>query len=177
MMKNPFLTFLCCLPILISCTNEQKEYYDNGQLKEVYQLNNGKKKGKYIEYYRSGKTHTIHHYDYGIKVDSSTYFKEDGSIEAKDFYVNNQIKRTYFNQQEFAKIEGNADSLDRFYGIWKFYNKDGWVEREREFFIINGKTYLNQEKLLDKNGDVILGQGDYFELSLKKDTTTKITKK
>ena len=177
--KNGNIKNLCnvlaCFVLLTACNNEQMQYYDTGELHEVYRLTNGEKEGKYTEYYRNGNTRIIHHFNQGVKVDSSIYFKKDGSIKAKDFYVNGQIKRAYFDKQGFAKIEGKVDSLDRFYGVWKYYNKEGWVNRERDFFIIEGKTYLNQEKFFDENGEIILGEGDYFVVRLKQDTT-KINK-
>mgnify|MGYP000910503586 CR=1 FL=1 len=166
---------LTCFVLLTACNNKQKQYYDTGELHEVYRLINGEKEGKYTEYYRNGNTRIIHHYNQGVKVDSSVYFKKEGGVKGKDFYVNGETTRVLFNPKIYSKIAGKIDSLERFVGDVNFYNKEGWLEIQKEFLIIEDKPYLNQEKFFDKNGEIVLGEGDYFVITQKQDTT-KINK-
>lgn len=111
----------------------RKEYHDNGQLKSIGKIENGKRTGEWKGY------------DYaGVLVESVTY-KPNGSYTRKMFYENGQIKNIYrFNAEN--NLEGD---FEEFYengqlrtkgtysgqyflrtGEYKSYHKNGqlWVD-------------------------------------------------
>ena len=135
--------------ILISCnTNIKKEYYSNGNLKELKYY--GKKNSQsdsmivYFEEYKGIPKSII-----TLKEDSVYYQKkyyQNGRIESEGYYINN----------ENFKI-----------GKWEFHNIKGYKESVMEYMNIRNKSYLNQSWTFNKEGDTLYGdKGHFYETNL-----------
>lgn len=87
-------------------THVEKEYFINGGLKAVYEINNGKKNGQYIEYY------------------------QDSTLKYKQYYHNdslNGLSLTYMNGRVLERcnyVNGKKDGYYQYY----WYNDSLWFE-------------------------------------------------
>ena len=89
---------------------EEKHYHDNGQLKMVGKLVDGKRDGEWVAYFNNGQ------------VQSEGFF-ENGNREgiARVFFPNGQLR--YEGQYKNNKETGH----------WKFYNEQGKLIKEQDF--------------------------------------------
>ena len=69
------LVFIIIAIVIASCSNKETvEYYDNGNIKISYFLNNGNINGLYKLYDEDGQAKEIHIYDHNKMIDSSMFF-------------------------------------------------------------------------------------------------------
>ncbi|WP_157831476.1 hypothetical protein [Confluentibacter flavum] len=55
-------------------------------------------------------------------------------------------------------------------GIWNYYDSTGILNSTVEYIKINGKSYINQDWVFDKNGDTLKNKGSHFKIVFEKDT-------
>ena len=139
-MKFKYFLFLICLTI-ISCKDTKKEYYENGKLKAIYILKDG------------------------VLIDSSIFYnKEKSFIEKINYYLPNDSIRTKF-LNENGKVESTGLFFkNQKYGKWKYFSKEGYLQKVFEYKNIEGKQYTNQGWQFNSNGDTIMGLGNYYKL-------------
>jgi antitoxin component YwqK of YwqJK toxin-antitoxin module len=69
------LVFIIIAAVIASCSNKEAvEYYDNGNIKISYFLNNGSINGLYKLYDKDGQAKEIHIYDHNKMIGSSMSF-------------------------------------------------------------------------------------------------------
>ncbi len=85
----------------------QRYYYSNGKLKSKVLLNNGKKEGKYKEYFQNGEIKIICNYindmiDNKLEGKYTEYFS-DGTLYKCYYYINNKrmVKINYIMKMVF----------------------------------------------------------------------------
>ncbi len=89
---------------------EQKEYYENGQLKMGGKLTNGKMNGIWKAYFENGKLQSEGEFINGLRTGLGKVYYPSGKL----FY-----EGSYKNGKET--------------GHWKFYNKKGKLAKEKDF--------------------------------------------
>ncbi len=174
--------FLLTIIVLVSCskTEPKKGYYNSGELLSEYYLENNKLNGIFKEYYRNGNLKEIHNYKNDILIDSSIYYykKPSKSLRKIIFRINDSIsKYTYYNNKvnKIIKSEGMSYKDSILIGKWKYY-VNGVLIRVSEYKNIENKTYLNQEWDFNANGDTIC-VGSFFRLIKNVKDTLKINQK
>jgi antitoxin component YwqK of YwqJK toxin-antitoxin module len=158
-----------------------KGFYENGNIKDSFNLTNGVIDGKFISYYQNGRERSLNSYERGELLGEQKLWYEDGTLKSKilidnqrnktkeEFYPNGQLKKLEHTDKkdekkgiykewwdngqlkEQAEFVGNIQRV----GPWTKYHKDGHVEMEAEFK--NGDVlfhnYWNEKgKQLLKNG-------------------------
>ena len=150
--------------IVTSCSNKKEIYDEDGnKIKEFY-IDNNKLFGEYKEFYKNGNLKQIHYYKDGKLKDSSVYYDLNQKViqvqyyKGKDsLYVKNYDKEhimsegKYFNQQKIGK--------------WKYYKFTGKIEKIIEFIDLCGKQYTNQGWYFDDKGDTLKKYGNYYSMS------------
>ncbi len=156
--------------ILFSCSNRKTEYDENGNKIREYELVNNKLSGVYKEFYEDGKLKAIHIYKNGLKTDSSTYYNTKEEIVLIDKYLqNNIIYQKEFNNNillsegEFSYTSSSQLNKNQI-GKWKYYKKNGKLEKIIEYINLCGKQYTNQGWYFDEKGDTLKEYGNYFKI-------------
>lgn len=163
MIIKKILTFLFLS--LISCKEKnlyKPKYFNNGNISERFFVDNS----ILNENYFNPKDISIDE----ITLDSArVYYSEtkNGTLKKIDFYYNNNQKQVVFQNNgmilRFGLIK-DEKPIEK----WNFYN-DGKLELTREYKIIKGKPYSNQEWFFNKNQDTIYA-GFFFRFVAKSDT-------
>lgn len=164
MEKSLCILFICLA--LTSCKDTETEYFANGTLAKEYHLKNGKFDGIYKDYYENGKPKSIYIFKEGIKVDSSLFYNDKNDfIEKINYYLLGDTIKT-----KFLYSNGNVASTGLFFNgqkisHWKYFNKNGVLEKIFEYKNINGKQYTNRGWMFDNKGDTIKDAGSYYILN------------
>lgn len=163
-MKHKYLLFSICF-ILMSCKNTKEEYYPNGTIAKEYELKNGKLDGVSKEYYENGKLKAIYLLKDGVLVDSSlSYNKEKSFIEKINYYLpKDSIRTKFFHEKEKISSTGIFYNNQKS-GKWKYFNKNGELEKVFEYKNIESKQYTNQGWYFDSRGDTLKNLGNYYIL-------------
>ena len=158
------------MKISIYCANQQKKlpgYQPNQKVEEGYYVNN-KKEGKWVFYYRNGKTKHILFYQDGIADGKATFFYKNGTIretgtwknnrwvgEYKQYYENGNPKN-HFNydnrgvkdgKQIYFHKNGNPSLI----GTWDNGNETGDLAEYKEDGSANTDRYKAGPELDIKN--------------------------
>lgn len=131
----------------ISCNKENRQkYYENGILKEIRVFGKDKKLDSSIIYYSSPYNENIKEVRvWDEKLSLSKNFDKDGRIMAEGYFIGlNPMKRI---------------------GNWTFYSKDH--DSIVEYVQVEGKSYTNQNWLINAKGDTLETRGNYFYFSIK----------
>ncbi|WP_139062505.1 MULTISPECIES: hypothetical protein [Aquimarina] len=124
-------------------------------------------------YDKKGNLTTIHNFKNGKLVDTSTFYRTDGSIEMKKVWIDSAYhQEILYNRLGIIKAMGNMNDDDLKIGKWSFF-KEGKLDFIREYKIIKGKQYLNQSWNIDKKGDTIYKSSKYFKIQVLTDTINK----
>ena len=112
----PFALFIAFAILLAACNSEErKEYYSDGVLKEITTYRKGVKDGPYISYYRDGKKQKEGLYKDDKQDGVWREWHENGRLAFEGFYY-----------------AGMRDS------VWKWWHSNGQLSKE-EFY--KGKIY------------------------------------
>ncbi|MBW3520166.1 hypothetical protein [Flavobacterium sp. NKUCC04_CG] len=159
--KYIILILLLNLMFFVSCTKikVEKSYYENGNLKSVYYLQND----SVVEsktYYPDGNKKYIFKIENGVRID--TFF---------EYYKNNRIKNyiTQFNDfnsqyREFDEnsrlaLEGSVFKKKKI-GWWSSYKSDKLTKQV--YYAQNGDSvFIAQIKIFDRNGKLDHVSSDY----------------
>lgn len=154
--------------MLLSCSTskKEKEYYANGNLKYEVTINNDDYNGEYKEYYEDGTLRIKGNFVNNLKQGLFTeYYKSNGRLLKTETLWKSDTSY-------FQKDIGKSDNIlsegplqdNKKVGKWKYYDNDkGYIKEIREFFIIKGSTYLNQNWLLNEEQDTLL-KGNHYKM-------------
>ncbi len=171
MKKNVLLFFLTVL-VLSSCNQDfQKKFDKEGNLLAEYNYKNGEYVGEYREFYSSGNIKEKHFYDKGILIDTSFYYDDNpkSSIYLKLINFPKYYKKISFHENGVVKDSGYVNKTGQKFGDWYYYSKEGILEIQDEYFIIDGKEYLNQTTAFD-NRNVLFSKSKIAEINVFSDT-------
>ncbi len=139
---------------LFSCESDDKiktqsTYYVSRNLKQkkFYDINSNRLDSSKIYFDSTKRILKIKDVSINDSVLKSTFFYENGSIEAEGFYKNG-LK---FNN-------------------WHFYRNDGTLSQKIEYKIVNGEQYLNQRMRFDVNGVPIYEGSHFYDYETSNDT-------
>ncbi|PKQ44780.1 hypothetical protein CSW08_11735 [Confluentibacter flavum] len=79
------------------------------------------------------------------------------------------LKKYYF-PNGILKSQGMTFENNQPIGIWNYYDSTGILNSTVEYIKINGKSYINQDWVFDKNGDTLKNKGSHFKIVFEKDT-------
>lgn len=148
--KSSIIAFVIFI-FFSSCKKENyvKEYFPNGKLKILFEIDDNKvANGKYEEYY------------------------ETGELKIKGCYVNGKLPDTVFEYYKNQKIKEKGLIKNKIKnGWWYTYDSLGNLRSKIEYINIKNSNYKNQTIYFNKNGDTIYGSSSYYKLYLP-DTLT-----
>lgn len=154
-----------------SCKNEKKEYYSEGNIKSVLELNsNNQKDGTEKIYYETGELMFLQHFKNGKQVESSFRYYKDGSIQSIIKRKNDSLLCKNFSKNILTS-EGAIDSLGRAIGWWNNYTNNE-ISSKQENIIIKGKSVINRQKAY-LNNKFIFEKSNYYDLIRPKKIETK----
>lgn len=88
-----YLYLIIVLVIVYSCDKVTKEYYDNGNLKAEYGLNDSKQfHGIFKGYYENGNLRTVIEFEKGQRIRTGVFYDTTGVLASKEFYKDGLIK-------------------------------------------------------------------------------------
>lgn len=156
--------------LFLACKDKKTEYYPNGGIWKEYHLKDSRLNGKFKEFYTNGNVKELKEYKDGKEIDSSIFFYKDipNKVKYIDHILEDSIKRIFYNVLGHKESEGYIVK-NRPLGKWVFYNEDNLIKNIREYKRINGSDYINQEWYLNQNEDTIYEQSYFFEI-VSKDT-------
>jgi antitoxin component YwqK of YwqJK toxin-antitoxin module len=177
--------------ILVACSNNERYYYETGELLSIVEVNNygknhgtlqkfyksgelegtgnythGKKDGLFVEYYESGKILSTQSFKDGVWIDTLVFFYEKGNIKKKTFMKGDF--RSVVSYHQNGHILSNGDKIDTLKtGWWNFYTNRGKLHKKAEFKIKDGRSQINQFLYFDKNDQVIPEKSNFYKLIAK----------
>lgn len=80
---------------------------------------------------------------------SEIYYDSNGKLK-EVFLKDSIVKKYYLNGNVFS--EGKVNRQNQRIGNWKFYTESGDLSEIREYYVINGEPYLNQNIYFSKEG-------------------------
>ncbi|GAB0154884.1 hypothetical protein CHRYSEOSP005_01440 [Chryseobacterium sp. Alg-005] len=108
-----------------------KQFYENGQVKEIADWKKGKLEGDAVFYYENGKVQAKGEYKKGYKVKEWSYYDKDGKLTAKEIFRNGE-KNIYDNSSTatFFSSSGKVTEvsnykLGKLHGESKLFHDDG----------------------------------------------------
>lgn len=150
--------------IFYSCNENKTEYYANGNVFKIYSLNkNGKLQGDYKEFYDNGELKEISIYENGVKVDSSLYFN-NGKINRIDYYLGNDTLLIKNFEKGKIRSKGKFYKGQKVH-IWEYYSENEKKEKVFEYINLCGKQYTNQGWYFNHNGDTLIKNSNFYKLN------------
>ena len=144
-MKFSFIYFPFFV-ILFSCKSNLKKielHYKNGQLKEVYNIDNNKnEQGIGYSYFKDGTIKEIRTYKNGKSNGKCYYYYPNGKLNAKITYLKNiEVDTSYI-----YNINGNLESITIYNEESKplkdfFFYKNGKIKLKRAFVTSTGQIH------------------------------------
>ena len=161
MIKKIFLALIVLF--LLSCSNKKTEYDANGNKTREYELINKKTYRLSKEFYKNGDLKAFYIYKKGIELDSAFFYNTNGKIQKIDKLLQNDT----IYSKEF--IDGILESEGKYInknaiGKWRYYKKNGNLNKINEYINLCGDSYLNQGWYFDDKGDTIKKYGNYYEI-------------
>lgn len=154
------VTLLVLIFNLITCNQPEtiKEFDKNGTLISETQLINGKKNGKMITYFPTGRIKRISNYkDDILEGQQITYF-ENGQVADKVIYSNGNLNGEYFAYYSNGNLGQRGFYLNNLrVGLLFEYDKEFKDRLKRENYVINveGTEYPYYIKEFDDSGNLI----------------------
>ncbi len=164
--------------LIFGCSNPEKEFYPNGNVKKEYYSNDkGEYDGEYTKYYENGVIEMTCVYEKGKRVGIAKWYYENGNLAKECSYANgleNGIYRDYYEDGKTIKVECQmVDGMSE--GVMKGYYPSGKIQSisnrkhnkdEGEFkeFFESGK--LRQTVFFENDEPIYL-----FNFNEKGDTT------
>lgn len=165
-------TVIIILTILFiaSCSDKEKSYYENGNIKSTFKLNsNGKKDGEEKIFYPTGELMSLTYFKNGKWTDSIVKFNKDGTYQSIIKRSNDSIFCQNYNQNILIS-KGAIDNKHRPIGWWYSYdNKKIYLKDEN--IIVENKSIINRQKIF-KNGKLNIKESRFYNL-IKPDNINK----
>lgn len=182
-MLRRIVFLLLPIGLIFSCRNtEQKTFHENGQVKEVFQMNDeGAKHGSYTSYYEDGTSYEISTYNNGKFTGIRKLHYPDGSLEIEEMYnengeLNGSYATYYKNGQIMVKKTYKNNILE---GEVTVYYENGQL-KEKVLFTNNQEngpfTEYYQNGQVQWKGTYLNGPNEFGELE-EYDSTGMLIKK
>lgn len=155
-----FLSF-----ITISCNNQKKTYYEDGNLKSTISYNNeGKEHGVSLEYFPNGKIKEEKNFENGFLKDSVSKYDENGKLTMSITITNDSLINylKVFDSNKKIKSEGYIKNGEKI-RTWKYYDSTELIAEEQ--FFGKNEFKLNQRKIF-KSEIVDNKKSFYYQLSV-----------
>ena len=159
-------------PLPVVTEGETREYFENGQLKEIQTFSGGKRNGPIRRYHQNGKLLMEAYLRDDTPDGKVIYYYESGNKEEEQTYVNgkkNGEYRHYFEDGQLHKIsefkDGKEDGrTEEFYQNGKrntlYYQKNGERHGPWEWYNTNG---IPEQRITYVNGKAIGEWLDFHE--------------
>jgi hypothetical protein len=181
-MKLKFFLPVAALAVLYSCkneSNEKKEYYESGslkkktvymspenkadyreyqyyqdeQIKDLNEFENGVRNGRSFSYYKNGGIKTVYYYDKGKLTSVGRFYDEKGRLTDKGLFINDSLvvkEEFYYSDNKmqvnaFSKLSGAFEQAGSL-----LYDKQGMFGMDHSFY------YITSSKDSIQFGDSIL---------------------
>ncbi|NAS12901.1 toxin-antitoxin system YwqK family antitoxin [Poritiphilus flavus] len=162
--------------ILSSCQEKthfvKRNYYPSGELlSEIpYKIADSIKDGIYKDFYKNGQLKQVIHIKNGVPVDSALKYYETGELHYKELRANDSIYGSYFykNGDIAAKNKFLDTDPPLQIGMSYIYSKDGNVRDSMEYLNIGGKSYLNTRYHHNDLGEVVPDSSYFYEFKISK---------
>ncbi len=154
--------------LFTSCKNEIKEYDNKHRLTKEYSLNDKKKFDEiYKEFYENGNLKIVKHFKDGILIDSIILYNSDNTINQVQF----PLKKDSLLYKNYLKNTLESEGI--FYkemklGKWKYFKKNGNLDKVVEYVNVCGKQYTNQGWYFENGKDTIKEFGNYYSVKIPK---------
>ena len=166
-MRHFLLLFILSF-LFTSCKNEIKEYDAEHRLTKEYSLNNEKKfDGTYKEFYENGNLKIVKNYKDGIVIDSTILYNRDSTISQIQFPLKKD-SLLYKNYQKKSLESEGIFYKEMKYGKWKYFKKNGNLDKVIEYVNVCGKQYTNQGWFFKNGKDTIKEFGNYYRIKIPK---------
>ena len=161
--------------LMVSC-KMQKDYYENGQLKEKGKITNNKKTGKWKYFYKTGELKIdaqyiddipdgewVFYYKNGVIKEIGFYaienwstfmvrMRKSGAKNPEEHYLNkNDVWKKYFENGQLMEI-GKYNKVGLEIGEWNYYYQNGKLKEYRIYTINGVATFPTTIKKYDKDG-------------------------
>jgi antitoxin component YwqK of YwqJK toxin-antitoxin module len=136
--------YILIVLLIMSCTNYEKSFFDNGKLKFKVPLDkSGKKNGVYREYHNTGDIKIISHYKGGKLIDSSLFYNLNNQLSTISYFIKDSILVKEFKGDTIA-IGCVLDGVK--IGNWDYYLGNKKFKRENYTLLTypEQKSHLNQ---------------------------------
>lgn len=117
-----------------------KEFYENGQVKNVVEWKKGKQDGDAVFYYDTGKVQSKGEYKKGFKVKEWSYYDKNGVVTSKEAFRNGD-KNIYDNSftATFYSPKGVVEEISNYkfaklHGESKLFHEDGKSVKQIGFY-------------------------------------------
>lgn len=156
-------SFLIVIFFLVACIrNEEKLYYDNGQLKASSPVKDGKWHGRAYFYYENGNLSSQCQFENGLRQGEGIFYYQNGTIKQSVFYHNDTImKSATFRADGTLEIIKEYDDLGRLIEYTCYIDSgkiDSDASKRFPIFVTNHDT-LNQGEIY--KAEVRLGNRYY----------------
>ena len=162
--------------ILSSCQEKthyvKRHYYPSGELlSEVpYRIKDSVKDGVYKDFYKNGQLKQVIIIKEGIPVDSALKYYDTGELHYKEIRVKDIIYGAYFykNGNMAAKNKFLDTDPPQQIGMSYTYSIEGNVRDSMEYFNIGGKSHLNTRYHYNNLGEVVLDSSYFYKFKISK---------
>ena len=165
-------TVIIILTILFiaSCSNKEKSYYENGNIKSTFKLNsNGKKDGAEKIFYPTGELMSLTYFKNGKWINSIIKYNKDGTYQAIIKRNNDSVFCENYKEKILIS-KGAIDNKHRPIGWWNSYdNKKIYLKDEN--IIVENKSVINRQKIFE-NGKLNINKSRFYNL-IKPDNINK----
>jgi hypothetical protein len=133
---------------------------------------NNLKNGDFITYYDDGNRKEFNRYLEGVKIDSSVFYRKDGSLSKIEIHSNKTSNKFQKNINKNNKIisEGFMKTNGNRIGEWNFNNKH--TDSVVEYLNVNSTSVPNRIWTCNKKGDTIHYKSNYYKI-YSNDTVVK----
>ncbi|WP_282051440.1 toxin-antitoxin system YwqK family antitoxin [Maribacter aquivivus] len=170
------LLSLSSILIFISCRNEthftKKIYYKSGELlSEIpYRTSDSLKDGTYKEYYKNGNIKQIIYLKNNLPVDSAMMYYETGELKFKEIRKIDSIFGNHYYKTGSVSIKSNFLNTNPPIEIgWtSIYRENGQIKDSLEYLNVNGNAHLNQRLNFDNENHIVNDSSHYFNFKISK---------
>ena len=169
-----------CAVILSSCQEKthfvKRYYYPSGELlSEIpYRRVDSVKDGAYKDFYKNGQLKQVIHIKDGIPVDSALKYYETGELHYKEIRTRDSIYGTYFYKNGNMAAKNKFLNMDppQQVGMSYIYSEEGSVRDSIRYVNIGGKSHLNTRYHHNYLGEIVLDSSYFYKFKISRINNT-----